>query len=753
MKEYTTPNKPAHEKATAEQPTIDQRQGPGLRLLASIWPIAFYFILAVIMTYPLITDLEGSVIRHPVASRAVDVEDERWNLWWFKTAIVERHINPFYTDMLYYPYRQADNPLNLYYNDMHPLDMFIGMPVLLLTDPVTGPTLAYNLLTLGHLTLMGCAMFWLVRYLTGSTPGALVAGILYAFSSLSQYHIQAGHLVLLATGWLLLHLLFLHKFLYNESGGKRARLHGALAALFLLATSLTNWYLTVFVISIGSLIAIVRVLDKPIVWRTTLTRMTLVVVPWLALVSPLLLATIRASSDTTFLLVSGINYEVSLSLSPLDLITITKDARAQPAIWTPGTLGYMALLLGGIGMWQVRRRGLLWILLVVVGVVLALGPYLKWNNALEVSGTTGIPLPYYWFRELPYMSIARVPRRFIMLAHIGLSVLAGFGVAYIMVRIRQVASTFSGGSLRRLLPAATLALLVVAPLAEMATLPQPVAKVVIPRFFSEVASEKRDFGILELPVTAHYSQDHQRMFNQTVHHKKIIGGYLSRRVYDYYRAPDSPFRWLVDPPKKNEPDIIPPPHAFDVLNFHNIPYIIAYKEGSGYDKDWPVDQAYRKHVDAYLRTLYPDPESAIYEDSQLTAYRVPQASQSKPLIWVGSGWYPAEYDESKVWRWCKQQANIYVSTKTPLSISLSFSSQVLKGNASLEVLVNGKTEKRFQLSPVGTTFKIKNLKLAPGQSDITFRTDAKPITPVDAGISTTDKRELGFTVNDLKIDY
>ena len=80
------------------------------------WQSSRYSLL--IVTWPLVTDLRHSLIYGITA----DADVSRWDLWWFKTALLERHSNPFYTDMLYYPYRQGANALPLYFHTLQPLN-------------------------------------------------------------------------------------------------------------------------------------------------------------------------------------------------------------------------------------------------------------------------------------------------------------------------------------------------------------------------------------------------------------------------------------------------------------------------------------------------------------------------------------------------------------------------------------------------------------------------------------------------------
>jgi hypothetical protein len=734
---------PAPETATgtATQPAAPPRP-LGRRLLAALWPVAVFTVLTVIMTWPLVTDLQHGIIYGITA----DADVSRWDLWWFKTALLERHSNPFYTDMLYYPYRLGANALPLYFHTLQPLNGLLALPVLLLTDDVVGPTFAYNLLLLGHMILTGCAMFWLVRYLTGSAAGALVAGIVFTFGAFHQYHIHEAQLELIPLEWLPLFVLFLHRLLYGPPERKRRVLNGVLAVAVLVATALTSWYLTLYLLMIGGLLALVRLVERPREWRATLGATAAVMLAWGVLAGPFLYATIRSSADPNFQLVSGLDYEVRFSLSPLDLFTVSKDVRMDPAVWFLGPLGWSALVLGAVGAWRLRRRAVVWGILIGVGAILALGPYLQWDAAIDVNHTTGVPLPYLLLRNLPFLSIARVPRRFVVLADLGLDVLAGAGAAYLVAWARQAATRLRRVWAPRAAAGAMLGVLALVPLLELAVIPQPLRPVYFSPFFSRLAAEPGDFAILELPVTSHYLRDHSRMINQTVHHKKIIGGYVARRVHDYYRDPASPFYQFLDLKTKPQPDIVPPLSPFAVLNYYNMPYIVVYKVDEGYEQ--PGD---KEAVDAYVRYLFPDRSAVVADDQQLTAYRVPATPGDEPLIWAGGGWNAPDSNAGRTWRWSNgQDASIHIITKTPLTWHLRFTAQTYRGAATLDVALNGQPVGQAALRANLQGYDLGTITLPAGENEITFHSSTPAIAPSEIGADPHDARKLGFLLTDLQ---
>ncbi len=738
-----------------------------LRLLRMLGPGVLFAVLTVVMTWPLVTDPAHSIISGITA----DADVSRWDLWWLKTALLDRHSNPFYTDTLYYPYRTAAQPLPLYYHTLQPLNGLLALPVLLLTDATTGPTLAYNLLVLGHFIATGWAMYALVRYLTGSVAGGLVAGTLFTFSPFHQYHLHEAQLELIPLEWAPLFLLFLHRWSIAPPGGGRWR-DALLAAGSLIAASYTSWYWALYLLLAGAGFAAWRLLTDRTAWRRTTGAFGAVLLGWAVGTGPFLWATARAAADPTFELVSGLDYEVRFSLNPLDLFLVAKDARMTPAVWFMGTLGLSALVLAALGLftmgnttygtWQrddakkevtdhesstvansafrIPHSALFWLLLAVGGAVLALGPYLNLNDAQDVAHSSGIPLPYLLVRNLPFLSIARVPRRFALLANLGLDVLAGAGAAYCVARVQGWAVRW-GARGARLALTATTGLLLAWPLAEFAVLPQPLHPVMLSPFFSRLAAEPGNRALLELPITTHYLRDHQRMLYQTVHGKPIIGGYVARRVYDYYLDDSSPFaswRDLTLPPRR---DIVPPLSPIAVLNYYDIPYVVAYKDE---DNESYLSSSERKEILTYAQHLFPDPAAVVQDDAQLTAYRVPIVPQAGPLAWAGAGWYAPESDSVRAWRWSSAaDARLFLLDKRPLAGPLRFHAATLQGSAQLTVSVNGQERGTVLLGPSEQSYDLGTLHLPPGLTTLNFHSDTPPQSPPGGG---RDQRPLGFVL-------
>ena len=159
--------------------------------------------------------------------------------------------------------------------------------------------------------------------------------------------------------------------------------------------------------------------------------------------------------------------------------------------------------------------------------LLALGPF------IYLAGTnTHIPGPWALFRYIPPISLARTPTRFAIVAALGLAMLlAGALVALGTKWPRR----------RRAITALVAVLLFV----ELWPAPRTLYSAAISPVYDTIAQDPRDVRVLSLPfgirdgVSSSGNFRPRSQFNQTVHHKRQIGGYLSRispRLVEKMRA-------------------------------------------------------------------------------------------------------------------------------------------------------------------------------------------------------------------------
>ncbi len=185
--------------------------------------LGFYVLLTVIMTYPLLLKAGHAVLGPPG-----DNMEYLYKLWWFKRALFDLHVSPFFNPDVFYP--------RGYYLALHEMtwaNIALGMPLTLLW----GEILSYNALVLLSFVLSGFGAYMLAMHLSGERLPSLLGGVLYAFCSYRMAHLAAGHLNLLGTQWLPFLLLCIDRAL--ATGERRPAL---LAGLFFALSALSSWY-------------------------------------------------------------------------------------------------------------------------------------------------------------------------------------------------------------------------------------------------------------------------------------------------------------------------------------------------------------------------------------------------------------------------------------------------------------------------------------------------------------------------------
>jgi hypothetical protein len=177
--------------------------------------------------------------------------------------------------------------------------------------------------------------------------------------------------------------------------------------------------------------------------------------------------------------------------------------------------------------WKGWRPPRLWIGVAIAFGLLALGPF------VHVAGlNTYVPGPWALLRYVPIVGLAHTPARFTVVLTLALAVLFASGLSYLSSRAIR----------RRLL----LSLIAAALVFELLPIPRHLFSAVIPHIYAEVARAPEDARVLELPFGVRDGTSSagnftaRSQFFQTYHHKRLIGGYLSRvskrRVTDMRRV-------------------------------------------------------------------------------------------------------------------------------------------------------------------------------------------------------------------------
>lgn len=188
-----------------------------------IGTLFFYLALALAMTYPLAAHFTDGVLGPPG-----DNFEYLYKLWWFKHALFDLGVSPFYNAQVFYP-----EGYHLALHEMSLANMWLGMPLTILW----GEVVSYNALVLLSFVLSGFGAYLVAFRLTRQRVAALLSGVVFAFCAYRMAHLGAGHLNLLGTQW----LPFLFLCLEQVLGAKRVSA-AVLAGVFFGLSALSSWY-------------------------------------------------------------------------------------------------------------------------------------------------------------------------------------------------------------------------------------------------------------------------------------------------------------------------------------------------------------------------------------------------------------------------------------------------------------------------------------------------------------------------------
>ncbi|HEX2462037.1 MAG TPA: hypothetical protein VHJ58_17955, partial [Vicinamibacterales bacterium] len=176
--------------------------------------------------------------------------------------------------------------------------------------------------------------------------------------------------------------------------------------------------------------------------------------------------------------------------------------------------------------WRISR---FWAGLGLVFGALTVGPFVY-----AFGMNTHVPGPWAFLRYVPIIGLARTPGRFSIVVMLVVAILFAAALSWLVRRWPER---------RRSLILASGALLIF----ELLPAPRPLYSAAIPRIYHHIAEAPGDVRVLELPsgvrdgTTSVGNFSARTQFFQTVHGKRLIGGYLSRvsrrRVEDVRRDP------------------------------------------------------------------------------------------------------------------------------------------------------------------------------------------------------------------------
>lgn len=647
--------------------------------------MAAFITLAVVGTYPLIRNFATDV---PAGG---DTWRSYWNLYWVKRAVLDLHVNPFFTPELYFPYGAS-----LYYHTLNFFQSALALPV----AGGLGLAAAYNCFVLLSFVLTGYATYRLARYVLETdvtaaedeshpvaiTCAAFLAGVIFTFSSYRYVHVF-GHLDLISTQWLPFYVLFLLKT-GRESGWRNP----LVAGLFLTAAALTTSYYLLFLIAFSGLLVAWTMVTRPSRWPSAIARFAATGLFAGLLLSPVLWPMSQLGSDAGRTPDPAYDIDrfsgdlASFAIpSPLPRWSQGLAARARPLVARPGTstegllfLGVLPVLLAVFGLTRRSARGF-WLVGFLTFSALALGP------VLYVAGRP-VPLfsklmPYRLLLQLPFGDVPRVPARFVVMAVMFLAVLAAIG-AWRLFRNRPRWASALGASVFGTLI-----------IAEHAALPLSLSAADVPKYYTQLAQSPDRGALLEAPIPDDPSRFPVRMLYQTVHQRPVYGGYLARGLPPLPFPAIPGFGQFVSLSPTID-DVVPYSEAtFDaisrtVLNAYTASHLVI-------DRDI-LNASQVESVRAVADRLL-GPGSRVFEDLHTLGYVIPKESgPTNTAVWLDTGWSYLERDSALApdgrtmrWRWMSQRARLGVMSPSPQQIRMKIRALSFGRPRRVQLLVNG----------------------------------------------------------------
>lgn len=726
------------------------------------WPLLGYLLLTLLLTWPLALHL-GDGIAHFVAS---DHYQNLWNIWWFRTALFEQHRNPFYTDVLFYPYRDSQHPLELYFHTLQPAFMLFASPLSYLIGTVG----SFNLIVLFSFVISGWGMYALARYFTQNALAAFVAGAIFDFCAYHFNILSVGQTNLLPIGTIPLYILFLHKSvapLRFETERNRRLTYPLLAIAVLVFAAYIDWYYPLYMLLYSGGLFVTLLATQPRQWRFTVVRFFSIIAGWLVLVSPLLFPMLRSTAtDTDVTYNSSVVFEIIHSSALFAMFSPLKDMRISPGAWLQPFWGYTALVLAVVGLWFCRKQQgwwRWWIAVLMVFAILSLGPYLRLNQTDDANAaiSNGLPLPYLLIQNIPPVSFSRSPGRMQVMVEMVVALLAAFGLSGLMSILEKRWSA-ARRTIRVGLPAIALILLCL----EMQTLPWPIEIMSRPTIFEQIAQEPGNFAVMELPLTNHGVEDARRMYYQTIHQRPIAGGYIARQLIDYYRGDATPFDDFFDMVK---PDGTLPSHvivdpsndkdgAVRLLNYYNFKYVFIYEseywqdstEYWGNNTDSTVIAAWQRNYN-YIKGLL-GANNQIYQDNDLTVFKVPQLPPTTvPVVYSLVNWYDAEGKAPQQYRWAKNDPTIEGANFKAQKVELKLTATALQPGSVFSVQLNGKEVARLTLQGDFTEYTTPAFDLPEGQFNLVLHNLTPAVSPQSLNPANKDNRTLSLAASHIQL--
>jgi len=464
-------------------------------------------------------------------------------------------------------------------------------------------------------------------------------------------------------------------------------------------------------------------------------------------------------------------------------------------------LGYLAILLFLLGLFGTFRKAtkkdkddrrverkwvIFWTAITVVFLILSLGPSLHFGGSVYLERK----LPYTWlYNHIPYWNYIRTTSRVFVVVILGWAFLVGIGAKYLEQYYRMLPYNWSdwfrklrekplskmrrGNTLSRKerfylnrvaevnkqtdtgrasadLPRArsglimlTTAVFVIGLPLEFLSLPVPNLDLSYSKFYDQLAENKDNFSILEIPGSTSYDFGSYSLYTARIHQKNKIDGIDFARTekghWTFQRSTPIIESLLYSLPTGGNDhkdgsggDIINTDYTSlgaSVLSFYNIRYVTLSKIQTG-QKFGPEE--FRNTVSYIEQKLNLSP---YYEDNLLKAYAVPQDKKTGYFLALDTGvnesWGPKEGTGNSKGRSAADGAKMRLVNLSPepINLQINFKANV-KYYRYIQPLLDGTPLKTFFTNDFKADYSLPINQLTPGEHSLELKITDQEHQPV-----------------------
>lgn len=455
-------------------------------------------VLTVLLTYPVAFQIDRAA--------RINTDDGRWSIWVVSWVAHALSAHPFsvYDANIFHPHRAA-----LAFSEANFGAGVIGLPVWLATH---NPYATHNTAFLAAFVIAFAGAYYLARYITGSRPASVLAGVLFAFCP--YIFARTAHIQLMFIGLLPFAMLAFHRLVDAPSVARSVTL-----GVILWVTALTCAYYGIFsalMIGLGTaLYAWTRGL-----WRSSdyWVGIALAAFVSIALTLPFFLPYLSVQQEGGF----------ARTLDDARQYSVNGGAWLASSAWTHR---WWLPALGDFN--EVLFPGLLTIALGVIGakpllarqrdtavLYLLIALFAFWSSFGPDAGLYRV-----FYETIPVFTFLRAPGRMGILVTLTLVVFAAAAAAHVLTRVRR--------------PRLIAALLTAAAVAELAAFPLTQFREAppFPDPYRLLATLPRG-AVAEFPYwyqRSDFPRHAQYMLNSTVHWQPLVNGY-SDHIPDDFRA-------------------------------------------------------------------------------------------------------------------------------------------------------------------------------------------------------------------------